>query len=330
MKKITTVCLACVMMFALVACNKENSTTKENTKKETVTITTLNANKEQIELDVPYNPQRVAVMDLAALDILDNIGVGDRVVGVSKGSSIAYLQSYVNNEELLNLGTIKEVSLEKVMEANPDVIFIGGRLASQYDELSKIAPVVFLATDTEKGVVESTKENATTIASIFGKEDTVKNLFTDYDARIEKLQAIAKDQTAFVGMLNAGGFNVLGNDGRCSLIGVEVGFENVGLGAQSDEGKSSITSTHGNETSFEYIVRLQPDYIFVMNRDEAIGTEGATPAKEVIENELVQTTDAYKNNRIVYLEHSNIWYTAEGGIRALDYMLSDLESALLP
>ncbi|WP_366558953.1 hypothetical protein [Flavonifractor sp. An306] len=51
------------------------------------------------------------------------------------------------------------------MACEPDVIFIGGRLASSYDALSEIAPVVYLATDTELGVVESVRQNATTIAS---------------------------------------------------------------------------------------------------------------------------------------------------------------------
>ena len=40
-------------------------------------------------------------------------------------------------------------------------------------------------------------------------------------------------------------------------------------------------------------------------------------------------TDAYKNGHIVYLAHPAVWYTAEGGISALDMMLADLESALV-
>ena len=38
---------------------------------------------------------------------------------------------------------------------------------------------------------------------------------------------------------------------------------------------------------------------------------------------------AYKNGHIVYLKHPAVWYTAEGGITALDLMLQDLETALL-
>ena len=66
-----------------------------------------------------------------------------------------------------------------------------------------------------------------------------------------------------------------------------------------------------------------------MDRDAAIGTDGAQLAREIVENELVMGTDAYQNGSIVYLAHPAVWYTAEGGITALDLMLSDLETELL-
>ena len=62
-----------------------------------------------------------------------------------------------------------------------------------------------------------------------------------------------------MGLVTSGGFNVLGNDGRCSLIGREAGFANVGADAQPG------TSTHGNEASFEFLVDKDPDYLFVLD-----------------------------------------------------------------
>lgn len=50
--------------------------------------TTRNGAGETIEREGPYGPARLAVIDLGALDILDNLGVDERIVGVSKGSSI--------------------------------------------------------------------------------------------------------------------------------------------------------------------------------------------------------------------------------------------------
>lgn len=325
---------------------------------KTITITCLNGAKETIELEVPFDPQRIAILDLASLDILDSLGVGDRVVGMAS-TSIDYLSAYSENTDLVPLGTIKEADLEAVMECEPDVIFIGGRLSSMYDDLSQIAPVVFLQTDTAadgKGVIESVRDNATTIASMFGLEDDIASKMETFDQRIAALQEFAAGKTAVVGMCTSGSFNVLGNDGRCSIIGREIGFENVatdvaaeqsghggkpeGAGKQGNnqgesqgEGKSgeavaAVTATHGNEASFETIVSLDPDYIFVMDRDAAIGTEGAQLAREIMDNELVQSMRAAQDNHIVYLEHPNVWYTAEGGITALDYMLADLEQGL--
>lgn len=99
--------------------------------------------------------------------------------------------------------------------------------------------------------------------------------------------------------------------------------------ADSTESSGGSTPTHGNEASFELVVDLAPDYIFVMDRDAAIGTNGAQLAQEIMENELVMQTDAYKNGNLVILAHPGIWYTAEGGITSLGIMLDDLEAALI-
>ena len=295
---------------------------QESQTPDTVTITSLNGNSEMFELEVPYNPERIAILDMASMDILDNLGVGDRIVG-SASTSLDYLQQYVTNDNVANLGTIKEADMEAVMACEPDIIFIGGRLSKSYDDLSEIAPVVYLATDSEKGVVESVNTNARTIASIFGLEDQVDDRMAGFGERIAALRSFAEGKNAIVGLVTSGGLNVLGNDGRCSVIGREIGFENIGIDSNID------TSTHGNEASFEFIVEKNPQYLFIMDRDAAIQSEGAKLAQEIVENELVMGTDVYKNGNIIYLAHPAVWYTAEGGITALDLMLQDLETELL-
>ena len=347
MKKLISFCLALAMAASLAACSQsgsgsstqvagessssaveessiageESSAAEASETPETVTITSLNAEGAETQLEVPYDLQRIAILDMASLDILDALGVGDRVVGTAS-TSLDYLQSYIN-EDIANLETIKEADLEAVMSCEPDVIFIGGRLASSYDALTEIAPVVYLSTDTEQGVVESVRKNANTIASLFGLEEEVDSLMADFDSRIAALAEFAEGKTAIVGLVTSGGFNVLGNDGRCSMICREVGFENIGVDAEID------TATHGNEASCEFVVEKDPDYIFVLDRDAAIQTEGAQLAQEIVENELVKGTRAYTDGHIVYLSSPAVWYTAEGGITALDVMLQDLESELL-
>lgn len=259
------------------------------------------------------------------------------------------------------MGTVKTPDLEAVMACEPDLILMGGRMAEYMDKLGEIAPVLRLTTVSDDGLVEAIRANAKTIGAIFGEGEQVDALLAQYDARIAALSAIADGKTCVLGMSTSGSFNLLGNDGRCSLIVNEIGFDNIGADAattggssgghgssDSSEGDSGrggghggdstdtegsdteggSTPTHGNEVSFEAIVALNPDYIFVMDRDSAIGTNGAQMAQEIMENELIIKTDAYRNGNLVILENPGIWYLAEGGITSLGIMLEDLESAL--
>ena len=143
-----------------------------------------------------------------------------------------------------------------------------------------------------------------------------------YDDRIAAIQKISEGKNAIVGMCTGGAFKLLGNDGRCSIIGNELGFENIGVDANVD------TSTHGNEASFEFVVEKAPNYIFVLDRDKATNAEGAQLAKDIMENELIMGTDAYKNGNLIIMENAGVWYKAEGGFTALGIMLEDLETAL--
>lgn len=126
MKKMLSLALAGVMALSLMACSAQNGgdssentsspgssqsseETQNNETPESVTITSLNANKEAAELEVPYDPQRIAILDMASLDILDALGVGDRVVGTAS-TSLEYLQDYINDDsvEYRRLSSIKK------------------------------------------------------------------------------------------------------------------------------------------------------------------------------------------------------------------------------
>lgn len=346
---------------------------------DTITIEARDATSELTQIEVPYDPQRLAILDFAAFDVIGALGLQDRVVG-SASTTVDYLQEYLP-EGAAQLGTIKEANLEAVMSCEPDVIFIGGRLSASYDALNEIAPVVYLSTDESIGLVESVRTNATMIASIFGMQDVIAEKMTDFDQKVQRVAEVGAGSTAIIGMVTSGSFNALGNNGCLSLIVNECGFENMAVGtdlikengghggrggagasgsADADSGKSggghghdfaqadardsaqsggndsaraggkdsSAENPHGEEASYETIVKLDPDYIFVMDRDQAIGTQGAQYARDVMDNDLINSTRAYQDGHIVYLEHSAVWYTAEGGITALEVMLQDLYDGL--
>ena len=326
MKKLLTLMMTFAMMFCLAACG--NAETNETTEKETITIKAYDANKEITDVEIPYDPQRIAILDMPALDIVDAFGLGDRVVGSAK-VTIDYLTEYNpddSNGTIMNLGTVKTADLEKVAACEPDVIFIGGRLASVYADLEMIAPVVYLGVDYEKGIVESTKENAKTIASIFGKEADVDAMFTDFQPRIDALNSVLNGKNVLLGMYNANALGLMDTASQLNIIANELGANNLGESVGEEE-----KASHGEEASWETVITLNPEYMFILDRSTATeaADEGVMGVREVIENDLIKEMNVYKEGKIVYfIEHANVWYTATGGVQALDTMLTDLETAL--
>jgi len=184
-----------------------------------------------------------------------------------------------------------------------------------------------LAVDYEKGVVESTKDNAKTIASIFGKEDEIDAKMNGFQTRIDALKTVLDEKNVLLGMYNSNALGLMDTESQLNLIAKELGAKNLGETVGEVE-----KATHGEEASWETIITLNPEYMFILDRSTATGAadEGILGAREVIENDLIKELDVYKEGKIVYLiEHANVWYTSTGGIQALDTMLADLEAALL-
>lgn len=266
---------------------------------ETLTVQTFNEKNAPVEVVIPKDPKRVAVLDYAVLDTMDAWGLGDRVTALPKSTALPWLAKYKNDSKIVNTGTPKEVDFEALMASEPDVIFVSGRLVKKIPELRRIAPVIYQKTDRELGSLKQTKAKLVQLGGIFGK-------------------TASAGRTAVVGMVTSSHFNMLGLKSKGSLIGNEFGFKNIAHGANTD---------HGSESSFELLVKLNPDFIFVCDRDSAISRPGARLAQDVMTNPLVERTDAAKNGRIVHLT-SSAWYLAEGGLSATDMMFADIEKAL--
>ena len=99
----------------------------------------------------------------------------------------------------------------------------------------------------------------------------------------------------------------IGADGGLrALVAIALRLEGAEHGQhlfQHRHGQIAVSYTH---------LDVYKRQMFVLDRDAAIGTDGAQLAKEIVENELVMDTDVYKDGHIVYLANPTVWYTAEG------------------
>lgn len=315
-----------IMTLAFTGCSSASSAagsnvavespaaTEEATAEEAGTVTVVHTLG---ETEVPKNPKNVVVMDFGILDAMDALGI--EVAGLPlSGTLPEYLSDYANEEVYTNIGSLKEIDLEKVFEIEPELIIIGGRQASYYEELSKIAPTVQLSVDASD-YMNSFTTSMNYLGEIFGKEEEVATKLEAVQASMKEIaeKAAAKDANGLIVLSNGDAFSVYGKGSRFGIIHNEFGIKPV------DE--TIEVSTHGQNASFEYIVEQNPDYLFIIDRTAATGGEGA--ATVLFDNELIQSTDAYKNGRIVYLDPV-VWYTSGGGFTSTEIMLEEISNAL--
>lgn len=265
------------------------------------------------ETEVPVNPSRVVVFDYGILDSLDSLGVP--VIGVVKDSLPQYLSKF-KDDKYEAIGSLKEPNMEKIFELKPDLIIISGRQVDYYDELNKIAPTINLGVDSND-YFGSFKGNMELLGKIFNKEKEVEVALGEIEKSLEELNkaVTSKGYNALVTLSNSGELSVYSEKSRFGIVHQSFGFIPVDNTIEE--------STHGVKASFEYVAKTNPDYIFVVDRSAIAGGQGDTTAKELFNNEIIRGTEAYKNDRIVYLD-AEVWYTSTGGIVSTQKMIDEV------
>ena len=226
-------------------------------------------------------------------------------------------------EDIAVVGTVKEPNAEEIIALEPDLVLLASDITAQADirdvlENAGLA-CAFFQVDTFADYAFMMEQ----LCAVTGREDLYEENVTQVGQQIEEAQANA--------VLSSTRPNVLLI--RAFSTGIKAKTDDELAGAiLKDLGAHNIADDHPSmleDLSLEEVIAADPDYIFVLDRDAAIQTEGAQLAQEIVENELVKGTRAYTDGHIVYLSSPAVWYTAEGGITALDVMLQDLESELL-
>lgn len=308
-------------IFALVAAACGNSDSKDSedkssasgSKKEETQEVTIK--HELGKTKVEKNPKKVVVFDFGALDTLDKLGV--EVAGLPQKIVPPYLKKY-EDSKYENVGSLKEPDFEKLANMDPDLILISGRQSDLYEQFSEIAPTVYVGLDTND-YLGSFKKNMEAIGQIFDKEDDVKKQLDEIDSKIAdtKEKAEKADKKGLVIIANDSKVSAYGNKSRYGFV-----YDVLGVIPVDDKIEAS---THGMNISFEYIKEKNPDILYVVDRSTAIG-EGK-PAKDFLENDLVKKTNAYKNDKIVYLDPF-MWYLSGGGIESVNAQIDDVSKSL--
>lgn len=251
-------------------------------------------------------PERIVVLDLGSLDTVDALGHGDKVVGIPKGTKVPEAVSKYADEKIADVGSVKEPDLEKIAELNPDLVVLGFRSAALYPEISKNFKAIDVTFDSTKlGFYEGIEYSTNVIAKALQAEEKAATELAEVKQALADAKAKApKDKKAMILMTSGGKVSLHGPTSRFGMIHTELGYA-VAMEPSKDE-------SHGDAVSFEAIAQANPDALFAVDRDAAVGQEGQN-AEVILDNELVASTKAWKDGKVTYLDASR-WYILIHGV----------------
>ncbi|QQR38185.1 siderophore ABC transporter substrate-binding protein [Devosia rhizoryzae] len=255
----------------------------------------------QGDVTIARVPEKVLVQDWAVFDDLSAMGVA--VAGVPSSNAPTYLADQIP-ADAIQIGSLFEPDFEGIAAAEADVYFVAARSAAAFETSKDIVPTIDLSVD-NTDIVAGVKANMVKLGDIFDMADHATALNDELDAKLAEVKAAAEGKgTALVLVTNAGKLGVYGPDSRVSWI-----YNNVGMAsaladvADGDHG--------GDAVSFEFLLEVNPDWVFVVDRDAGTG-ENAGSAEALLDNELFNQTTAAKEGQIVYLDPQASYISMHG------------------
>ena len=309
---LATVTAALLVSISLTGCSSNTSET-DDTKVENhtadaasnvadndaVSVKTIEVDTVRGDVSLPINPAPLVVYDMTLLQDLAALDIA--VAGAPSGLPLDNLHSETQPDPE-EVGTVFEPDLEALNAMQPQAILVGSRMAEKYDALSSIAPTLDMTIDTAN-IYESSKQRLHDLGALFGKSAQAAKLQGNIDNLIEQTQAVTQDKgEGLVVMVNGNKLSVYGDKSRYGFIHTVLDIP------MADDQVSD--ARHGQPISFEYIQKVNPDWLFVLDRSAAIG-EDSIGAKAVLDNPLVAQTNAWSKDQVVYLSPDS--YLAFGG-----------------
>ena len=150
---------------------------------------------------------------------------------------------------------------------------------------------------------------------LFGKTAEAKAAAEELDAKLAAAKAaVAGKGKALIVMANGPKVSTYGPGSR-------FGWVHASLNLPAAVGEIE-TATHGEAVSFEFIRQANPDWLLVLDRAAAVGSNEQA-AKVTLDNELVAETTAWKKGQVIYLPAPD-FYIAAGGVQSLERVLTTI------
>ncbi len=282
-------------------------------------------------VDVPHTrgtqriarqPRRVVAYDLASLDILQSLQLN--VAGVPRAALPEYLHRYADASKYTTAGSLFEPDFDALSSIQPDLILVGGRSAAKQETLSRIAPTLDMSTRSTH-LLEDMQRNVQTIATLYGKQAQGEHLMQQVNTEITALKPI----TAKAGR----GLLVLAINDKLSpqAPGSRFGLLHDVLGVQPALAADQVPA-RGQPFTMEDIARIDPDWLYVIDRNAATGSApgGAAmiPSQQVFDNATIRATKAGQRGQVLFLDPKGWYLMGSAGPSAMINNVRQIRAAL--
>ncbi len=317
MKKPLSLALLAVMLMSLLAAcgstNQANSPQSESEGSADTSADTRIYASENGDVELPANPERVAV--LAHIYVGNVLQLGIKPVAVSE-----WVQGNKAFEGMLDgVEVVTEGSIEKLLELEPDLILAltSDQNISKYEEIAPTVSFTYGTTDYLQQHIE--------IGKMLGKEQEARAWVEEWnektgEAAVEVIAAIGEDATVSVIEPFGKDIFVYGNDhGR----GTEIMYQAFGLQAPDKIVEDAFGPGY-KAISAEVIPQYAGDYLFV-------GIDASAPANSFMETEAWKNIPAVQNNRVFEYDAQSFWFNDPISLELqLDFVIDALTGGSEP
>ncbi len=274
-----------VAMLVLAGCQSDKvETTSGAELSEPLTVTDYYGD----EIVIEKTPEKIISMAPEMTEMIFALGAGDKLIGRSE-----YCDYPAETADIPTFGTLYEISVESVVAAQPDVVFLSSMANQEVVDTLKNNGLTVLCISF-KSDINGTFDYLRLIGEIVGAEAEADALIEEMQSRIgevqEAIKGMEKPSVYFVVAAGEGGDYTATGDTFMHGILTLAGGDNIAADAT------------GWSYTLEQIIEKDPDYILV---PEKHGSQGSMK-EQMAEMEGYKDLTAVKEGR-VYVVDQNLF-----------------------
>jgi iron complex transport system substrate-binding protein len=289
--------LAILTILATVSCNRNTPSlvSRESTATRSPVETQV-VNDAFGQVTIPLYPKRIVVLDdhtyldpILSLDIKP-VGI------VSCHNCWEDYRGIPGNlvDDISNVGTIEQPSLEAVLKLKPDLILASDFQKESYPQLSAIAPTVGI----DYFDVVNFKDRLRYFAQILGRSDRAREVLSQYEERLQNLQqelgtTLETETVSVIYFFDSQNFTVYKPD---DLNNSQILND---LGLQFTQAQESQIE-HNLKLGIEALPNYDADHIFIVTNSWTLPEDELTESS-ILDMPIWSTMKAFQERQVYFV-----------------------------